>query len=144
MAAENETAFCGLSFYRVSLCRMSWRPSLPTLQTIFLSVFYTKNFKTDCYLTQKDVAVPKWVLVLKYCICLLYKRAFSISSPNLVSTLTLKQQDCSIDIYKRKAYIWHQCSKTTALSCHRCLINTVFFKWTFYYRLELWPPDVCE
>ncbi len=45
----------------------------------------------------------------------------------------------------RQARIRHQCRKTTVLSCHRCLINTVVEKWTtFNYRLELWPRDVSK
>jgi hypothetical protein len=38
-----------------------------------------------------------------------------------------------------------QCRITTVLSCHRCLIDTSFEKWTtFKYRLELWPPCVSK
>ncbi len=33
----------------------------------------------------------------------------------------------------------------TALSCHRCLINTCVEKQTvFKYRLVLWPPDISK
>jgi hypothetical protein len=45
----------------------------------------------------------------------------------------------------RKAYIIHQCRKTTVLSCHRCLINPGVEKWTtFQFGVELWPPDVSK
>jgi len=45
----------------------------------------------------------------------------------------------------RTTRIGHQCRKTTVLSCHRCLINTIVENGTtFKYRLELLPPDVSK
>jgi hypothetical protein len=42
----------------------------------------------------------------------------------------------------RTAHFRHQCRKTTALSCYRCLINTGVE--TFRYRLEFGPLNVSK
>ncbi len=45
----------------------------------------------------------------------------------------------------RAAHIWHQCRKTSVLSCNRCLINNGVEKMnTFKYRLELWSTNVSK
>jgi hypothetical protein len=43
-------------------------------------------------------------------------------------------------------HIRHQCRKTTALNCHRCLINTGDEKMNNVQNLdlELWPLDVSK